>query len=107
MKKHPKAPTHLKTATRRWWRLVLENFDVEDAELPLLEAAATAWDRATNARELIDAEGAVVRDRFGQPKPHPACGIERDSLATYGRLIRQLGFGTTETEGYELVRPKR
>jgi P27 family predicted phage terminase small subunit len=107
MKKLPKPPSHLKTATRRWWKMVLENFDLEESELPLLEAACVSWDRACEARRLIDEQGLTVSDRFGQLKANPACGIERDSLATYGRLIRQLGFGTSETESYELVRPTR
>jgi hypothetical protein len=33
--------------------------------------------RGEQARELLDAEGLTVTDRYGQVKPHPAAGIEQ------------------------------
>jgi P27 family predicted phage terminase small subunit len=106
MKKIPIPPKHLSTATKRWWRNVLKTYEFAESELPLLEAAATAWDRANEARQLIEQNGITIIDRFKQVKANPACGVERDSLATYARLVRQLGFA--EAEDYEsTVRPPR
>ena len=44
------------------------------------------------ARELIEAEGLIVEDRFGQKKAHPAVAIERDAKASFLRCIRELGL---------------
>ena len=106
MKKIPNPPKHLSTITKKWWRDVLKGFEFDPSELPLLEAAATAWDRANEARRLIEENGLTIIDRFKQVKANPACGVERDSLATYARLIRQLGFA--QSEDYEkAMRPPR
>jgi P27 family predicted phage terminase small subunit len=106
MKKIPIPPKHLSTAAKKWWRDVLKSFEFEQSELPLLEAAATAWDRAQEARKLIEDNGITIIDRFKQVKANPACGVERDSLATYARLVRQLGFA--KAEDYEsTMRPPR
>lgn len=74
-------------------------YSLEPHHLRLLEGAATSWDRAVECRVLIAAEGAVVRDRFGQAKPHPAAGIERDSLVAFARLCRELGFDSAIPPG--------
>lgn len=106
MKKIPIPPKHLSTTTKKWWRDVLKNYEFAQSELPLLEAAAVAWDRANEARRLIEENGITIIDRFKQVKANPACSVERDSLATYARLIRQLGFA--EAEDYEnSMRPPR
>ena len=36
----PKAPGHLKPATRRWWLWVIENFEMEQHHARVLTAAA-------------------------------------------------------------------
>ena len=34
----------------------------------------------------------MVADRFGQLKPHPATGIERDSTVLFARCLRELAL---------------
>ena len=48
-----KAPAHLRAATARWWIAVQKDFDLEPHHVRLLTLAATAWDRAEAAREVI------------------------------------------------------
>jgi phage terminase small subunit len=72
--------------------VVVADFALESHHLKILEAAAGAWDRAEQARRLVDAEGLTVKDRFGQAKPHPATLIERDNRALFARLVRELGL---------------
>lgn len=59
----------------------------------LLQAACECWDRLVQARKLLDAEGIVTRDRFGQARPHPAVAIERDARTQLARLYRELRLG--------------
>lgn len=88
----PAPPKHLSAAMRRWWRQIVRGYVLEAHHVRLLEGAATAWDRAQAARLMVEAEGSVYRDRFGQPKEHPAAHVERQSLVTFARLTRELGL---------------
>jgi phage terminase small subunit len=83
-------PSDLSDAAKAWWRAEAGEYELEAHHLRLLSEAARAWDRCQQARAIIDAEGIVVRDRFGQAKPHPATAIERDARAAYMRAMREL-----------------
>ncbi len=85
-----KAPKHLKAKTRAWWESVLEEFELEDHHVRLLTLAAQAWDRAEQAREILDAEGLTYTDRFDCPRARPEVAIERDSRIAFARLLREL-----------------
>jgi P27 family predicted phage terminase small subunit len=86
----PRPPTHLKAATKRWWCDVVEEYDLADHHLRLLTLAGEAWDRCTQAREVLKTEGLTYLDRFEAPKAHPCVAIERDSRIAFARLIREL-----------------
>jgi P27 family predicted phage terminase small subunit len=100
----PTAPRGLSTAMRRWWRDVAEGFGLEPHHLRLLEAACRAWDRMTQAAEILARDGITIEDRYGKPKAHPAVGIERDSRLAFARLVRELGFDVADTDA---ARPPR
>jgi phage terminase small subunit len=84
------APRHLSRTSRTWYRTVLADFDLEPHHIRLLQLAAEAWDRGQEARQLLAESGAVIADRFGVPRAHPAVAIERDSRIAFARLIREL-----------------
>ena len=86
----PRPPQHLSRATKQWWRSVLDEYDLEDHHVRLLTLAAEAWDRAQQARELLEKDGPVYRDRFGAPRKHPTVSIEENARIAFARLIREL-----------------
>ena len=89
----PITPKHLSDSAQGWWERITTEYSLSDsASLLVLQASLEAYDRATEARELIDAEGAVVRDRFDQPKPHPAAAIERDNRSALIQGLKSLGL---------------
>lgn len=89
--KLPGPPKHLAATGKRLWTSVLSEFTVDDAAgLALLRAACEAADRADQARRRIAREGAVVKDRFGQLKAHPAVAIERDARAAMISAFRAM-----------------
>lgn len=88
----PKPPKHLRPSTAKWFRSVVEEFDLEPHHVRLLALASEAWDRCQSAREVIDKDGMTFDDRFGQPKARPEVGIERDSRIGFARLIRELAL---------------
>jgi len=85
-------PEDLSTAAKSFWqRLVAEYRIVDTAGLMLLEQALRSFDRAEEARKLIDVQGAVLSNGKS-PKQHPACQIERDSRAAMVKTLGALGI---------------
>ena len=89
-------PKHLRPETREWCSSVDRDYELEPHHRRLLVLAGEAWDRAGEARETIETEGAYYVDRFGSPKPHPALAIERDSRLGFARLVKQLELDAAE-----------
>jgi P27 family predicted phage terminase small subunit len=87
-----KAPKHLRLATRRWWKSVVADFELEAHHVRLLTLAAEAWDRGQQAREALAEHGLTFSDRFGQPHARPEVAIERDSRISFARLLRELAL---------------
>ena len=96
----PTAPLHLSPESKRLYRKIVADYALgrEPAALETLRLACEALDRCTAAREVIDTEGALTIDRFGQSKPHPAIGIERDSRIAALRAFRELSLDSEFTE---------
>lgn len=84
---HDTLPAHI----AQWRDQVRKDYGIEDAPgLALLEQAALALHRAEQARELLARDGLVMRDRFDQPKSHPAAVIARDAEASFRAALRDL-----------------
>lgn len=84
-------PSHLSAAARAMWRSLVDDYYIEDgAGLALLRVACEAFDRGEQARRIIKREGAVLKDRFGQRKQHPATLIERDAKTQMVAALRAL-----------------
>ncbi len=92
MSKTTKPPAHLSLESRRLWKRLFEDFEIDSAGEMLLVATLEAKDRRDQARVEIEKTGAVVKDRWGQLKPNPWAGIERDAAATMMKGWRLLGF---------------
>jgi P27 family predicted phage terminase small subunit len=103
-RKTPKAPSHLRAATRRWFNEIAETFELETHHLKLLTLAAESWDRCQEARAILDREGLTFKDRYGSPRSRPEISVERDSRLAFARLIRELGFDVATPEN---TRPPR
>jgi len=86
----PHAPAHLESATAAWWIEVVTTWDLDQHHVKLLTLAAESFDRAVQARTILNRRGLTFKDRFGQPKPRPEIGIERDSRIAFARLLREL-----------------
>lgn len=85
----PRAPEHLRPATRKWWRSVVSAYVLEDHHIRLLTLAAESWDRCQQAREAL-VGGLTFDDRFDCPHAKPEVAIERDSRLAFARLLREL-----------------
>jgi phage terminase small subunit len=96
----PQAPAHLEPATAAWWLDVVTAWELDEHHVRLLTLAAESFDRAVQAREILDKRGLTFKDRFGQPKPRPEIAVERDSRIAFARLVRELDLDVDPpTEG--------
>ena len=85
-------PAYLSERAKSFWRETVATWVMDDAAaLTLLELACVALGRADQGRELLEAEGLVVVDRYQQVKPHPACSVRAGVAAlAFARLLREL-----------------
>ena len=93
-----KAFQKLEPATRKWITSLKKRFVLEDYHLRLLILAAQSWDRAAEARRMIEADGPVQTDRFGQKKPHPSVQIEAASMMNFAKLLTESGIDLEKSE---------
>lgn len=84
------APDHLDPATARWFETVCATYDLEPHHIRLLTLACEAFDRAAQARAILDEHGLTYLDRFEAPRARPEIAVERDSRTAFARLLREL-----------------
>ena len=102
----PKAPAHLSAPAKKWWRALTDTYEfTEPDSVLILETALSCYDRAEAAREMVQKEGAVVKDRFGQLKAHPATVTERDGKMAMLRALKQLGLDVLPPGSLRVGRP--
>lgn len=88
-----KAPAHLSKEAKIMWNDLIDEYGIGDcAGLRILRVALESFDRAQAARENIDRVGLLVKDKFGQVKPHPLLPIERDSRAAFLSGLKALNL---------------
>ena len=85
-------PGYLSPASRRWWRSVADDFDLEPHHFLLLTNACEALDRIEAARQQVATDGLFTRDRYGQTKPHPALRVEAENRTLFARMLRELSL---------------
>lgn len=74
------------------WREVQAGWNLDAAALELLRCACESMTRADECAAIVNAEGTVVRDRWGQTKVHPAALLERDLRGQAARQLAALGL---------------
>ena len=86
-----RAPAHLR-GSRELWKRVLASWELLPDEAERLRLACELLDQADDARRRVEAEGAVVLDRYGRSKRNPAVVVQRDAAVAAARLLAGLGI---------------
>ena len=75
--------------SKRIYQSVVDDYDLagEPHAREVLRLALEALDAADTARKIVEAEGMVYENRFGEPRAHPAVAIERDGRLAVARLF--------------------
>ena len=88
----PAPPPHLGETGRALWLRLLTDFEMSDsASLVTLSEACSALDLLEAAHAQLRKDGATFRDRWNQPRSHPAAMVVRDSRAGLLACLRALG----------------
>ncbi len=82
-----KPPKHLSPESQKAWRRIGTEYELTPDAALLLRAALENWDRAQQARELVNLEGIVTGG-----KRHPATDVEKQAYGLFQRFMRQLGL---------------
>ena len=83
----PKAPNHFTEKTRKLWKGIHAEYELEPEAAELLRVALENLDLADKARGLLRDEGLVVNG-----KKHPASDAVKLHDGMFMRAIRQLGL---------------
>ncbi len=79
----------------------MEGWHLEPHHIRLLTLAAESFDRAAECRRVIQKEGLISKDRYGQPRLHPAADEERRAKALFASLLKQLNLDVGDPEAEE------
>ena len=91
-----KPPSYLTPATRRWFKQIVTDYDLEGHHWRLLVLASESWDECQKARAAIRKHGQTFVDRYGQPRERPEVSTARQSRALFAKLLRELGLDVSE-----------
>jgi P27 family predicted phage terminase small subunit len=87
-----KTPAHLSPGMRKFFKKIMEDFDLESHHVVILTRACETFDMAEKARRQVALEGLTVTTRTGGPKQHPAVRIELEATNCARLLLRELGL---------------
>jgi len=78
---------------KAWYDGLQKAYSIEDQTgLLLLQSAMEAFDRMKDAQAIIQEVGVIYFDRYNQPKPNPACAVERDSRSQMILCLKSLNL---------------
>ena len=87
------APKHLSAEAKRWWKRLLEEYEIDDeGGFLLLQTGLEAFDRMRSAQAQIKRDGQTTLDRFKQAKAHPLLAVERDARGQMMMALRALNL---------------
>jgi Phage terminase, small subunit len=77
---------------------VLDTFNLDQAELELLEQVCRLLDHADALQAAIEADGVMVTTSQGDRRPNPAIAVARSTSLAIGRLLGQLAIPSEHGE---------
>lgn len=106
----PRPPSHLRKAGKDLWTTVAADWgiDHDSDDLQVLALAASAADRAAQAREELRKLGTLTwTDRLGNVRPRPEVDIEHKARAQAASLIDQIGRSQTRALRLEMAEERQ
>jgi hypothetical protein len=87
----------LSAASRRLFRRLVQEYEIADlGGLEVLKSGLHSLESAEAAEKRIEADGAVLTDRWGQLKAHPLLPVARDNRAAWQSALKALNLSIGE-----------
>ena len=83
-------PAGLSAASKKHWAAITREWELEEPQRLVLAQALRALDRLVEAQTILDKDGLMLKDRFGQSKAHPLLTVERDARSGLLRALAEL-----------------
>jgi hypothetical protein len=97
----PEPPSGLSEKACGLWRAVTRDYVLEHHHQELLRKALEQLDLADQAHQLVVEAGPVVKNRFGEDRPHIGIEISAGALRLHKSLMREINLdGQIPDEGY-------
>jgi len=93
-----KIPRHFCKEAKELYEFVVKNFKLEPNHLNLLYLCCQARTRAEQARVEIDRNGLTTTDKYNRIVARPETLIEKNSMNTFARLLRELNLSESTPE---------
>src|SRR5437762_10093979 len=94
--RRPKAPNALSDEAQNVWAETVTRYEFAEHELALLRSAYKALTSLRKVQSQIEKEGAVVYDRFQQPKEHPSIRLLQILDAQFRNNLHDLGLADAD-----------
>jgi P27 family predicted phage terminase small subunit len=88
----PEPPQPLTDAGFRLWSAITTEYELEPAALEILALACEAYSRSRQAGAILDRDGLMSCNRFGDVHEHPAVKAERDARGQCLVALKMLGL---------------
>lgn len=88
-----KPPKDIDKDAVRKWRLIVDNWELDESGLLILEEALRSDMRLRQARAILDREGITVTTGPGMIRKHPAAEIEKEARSGFLQAWRMLNLG--------------
>ena len=79
--------------SKKLWRQVASEYQLEPAHVELLRRCCEASDRCDQAQAALDDQGLTFIDKSGAIRPNPAAAIETQNRLQILRLLQALKLG--------------
>jgi phage terminase small subunit len=92
-------PPGLKETGAEFWRRFMAEKDVSEVQdVSDLERYCRLLDEEKELEARVATEGMLFRDRWGKPRPHPACKLLTDVRTLIMRQAREMGLNVVSEE---------
>jgi len=88
----PEPPEPLTADGFRLWSAITTEYRLDIAALEILALACEAYSRSRQAGAILDKEGLMSSNRFGDVREHPAMKAERDARGQCLVALKMIGL---------------
>ena len=88
----PEPPQPLTADGFRLWSAITTEYRLDPAGLEILGLACEAYARACQAAAIVDKDGLMSSNRFGDVREHPAVKAERDARGQCLVALKMIGL---------------